>query len=86
MDGTHKMYAKGPDWWIDYFADTGLTEDRWIKAMEIRPGNRRIVHHVGDLRDRARRAARNARQPASSCTSTRSASTATPSTTTPAAC
>ncbi len=21
MDGTHKMYAKGPDWWIDYFAD-----------------------------------------------------------------
>jgi hypothetical protein len=46
MDRPHKMYAKGPDWWIDYFADTGLTEDRWIKAMEIRPGNRRIVHHV----------------------------------------
>ncbi len=23
-----------------------LTEDRYIKAMEIRPGNRRIVHHV----------------------------------------
>jgi hypothetical protein len=46
MDQVHKMYAKGPDWWIDYFADTGLNEDRWIKAMEIRPGNRRIVHHV----------------------------------------
>jgi hypothetical protein len=46
MDRVHKMYAKGPDWWIDYFADTGLTEDRWIKAMEVRPGNRRIVHHV----------------------------------------
>jgi hypothetical protein len=46
MDQVHKMYPKGPDWWIDYFADTGLTEDRWIKAMEIRPGNRRIVHHV----------------------------------------
>jgi hypothetical protein len=46
MDKVHTMYARGPDWWIDYFADTGLTENRWIKAMEIRPGNRRIVHHA----------------------------------------
>jgi hypothetical protein len=46
MNGTHKMYAKGPDWWIDYFAEVPITEDRYIKAMEIRPGNRRIVHHV----------------------------------------
>jgi hypothetical protein len=46
MTGTHTMYAQGPDWWIDYFADVPLAEDRWIKAMEIRPGNRRIVHHV----------------------------------------
>jgi hypothetical protein len=46
MDQVHKMYSKGPDWWIDYFADSGLKEDRWIKAMEIRPGNRRIVHHA----------------------------------------
>jgi hypothetical protein len=46
MNGVQKMYAKGPDWWIDYFADIPLTEDRYIKAMEIRPGNRRIVHHV----------------------------------------
>jgi len=46
MTGTHTMYPQGPDWWIDYFADVPITEDRWIKAMEIRPGNRRIVHHV----------------------------------------
>ena len=46
MDGTHKMYAKGPDWWIDYFAEVPIEEDRYIKAMEIRPSNRRIVHHV----------------------------------------
>jgi hypothetical protein len=46
MDKTHEMYAKGPDWWIDYFTTIPLTEDRYIKAMEIRPGNRRIVHHV----------------------------------------
>jgi hypothetical protein len=46
MDKVHTMYAKGPDWWIDYFADVNIPEDRYIKAMEIKPGNRRIVHHV----------------------------------------
>jgi len=25
---------------------TGLTEDRWVEAAEIRPGNRSVVHHV----------------------------------------
>jgi hypothetical protein len=40
------MYASGPDWWIDQFADVELTEDRWIKAMEIKPSNPKVVHHV----------------------------------------
>jgi hypothetical protein len=40
------MYPNGPDWWIDQFADVELTEDRWIKAMEIKPSNPKIVHHV----------------------------------------
>jgi mono/diheme cytochrome c family protein len=25
---------------------TNLTEDRWVQAMEIRPGDRRVVHHL----------------------------------------
>ncbi len=40
------MYASGPDWWIDQFAEVQLTEDRWIKSMEIKPSNPKIVHHV----------------------------------------
>jgi len=40
------MYANGPDWWIDQYADMTLTEDRWIKSMEIKPSNRQIVHHA----------------------------------------
>jgi len=40
------MYAKGPDWWIDQYAEVQLTEDRWIKAMEIKPSNPKVVHHV----------------------------------------
>lgn len=39
------MYANGPDWWIDQFADVTLAEDRWIKSMEIKPSNPKIVHH-----------------------------------------
>jgi hypothetical protein len=46
MNQEHHMYAKGPDWWINYFADTGLTEDRYIKAVQVKPGNPRIVHHA----------------------------------------
>ena len=40
-----KMYASGPDWWIDQFGEVTIPEDRWIKAMEIKPSNRKIVHH-----------------------------------------
>jgi hypothetical protein len=40
------MYANGPDWWIDQFGTVTLTEDRWIKAMEIKPSNAKIVHHA----------------------------------------
>jgi hypothetical protein len=39
------MYENGPDWWIDQFADVTLDEDRWIKSMEIKPSNPKIVHH-----------------------------------------
>jgi hypothetical protein len=41
-----KMYAKGSDWWVNQFATLTLPEDRWVQAMEIRPSNRRVVHHA----------------------------------------
>src|SRR5947207_8330418 len=40
------MYPAGPDWWIDQYAEMTLTDNRWIKSMEIKPSNRRIVHHA----------------------------------------
>jgi hypothetical protein len=46
FDKEMTMYANGPDWWINKFADTGLKEDRWVKAMQIKPGNPKIVHHA----------------------------------------
>jgi hypothetical protein len=29
-----------------FIVPTGFTEDRWVRQAEIRPGNRRVVHHV----------------------------------------
>jgi len=45
-DQDFKMYPSGPDWWIDQFAEVKMPEDRWIKAMEIKPSNSKIVHHA----------------------------------------
>ena len=40
--------AAGSDWWGDFFADSGLTEDRYIKAVEAKPGlgASKVVHHA----------------------------------------
>jgi mono/diheme cytochrome c family protein len=35
-----------PDNYINFFIPTNFTEDRWIQAAEILPGNRKVVHHV----------------------------------------
>ena len=28
---------EAPNWWGDFFSESGLTEDRWIKAVETKP-------------------------------------------------
>jgi hypothetical protein len=39
--------AKGADQWIDVLVDAGLTEDRYIKGIEVKPiTGFRAVHHV----------------------------------------
>jgi hypothetical protein len=45
-DQDFTMYPAGPDWWIDQYAEVKIPEDRWIKAMEIKPSNPKIVHHA----------------------------------------
>jgi len=40
-----KMYAAGSDWWDTFSVESKLTEDRWIKAVQLKPENRKIVHH-----------------------------------------
>ena len=40
--------AQGQDQWWQPVVDTGLTEDRWVRAIEIRPSakGRKVVHHI----------------------------------------
>jgi peroxiredoxin len=38
--------ASGLDLFRCFVLPTGLTEDRYVKAVEVRPGNRRVVHHA----------------------------------------
>ena len=43
---TFKLAAKGLDENININVPTNFTEDVWITAAELRPGNRKIVHHA----------------------------------------
>lgn len=56
---------------VDYqyaYAPTGLEEDRWVRALEIRPGAGEVVHHVlafvegPDVLERLRQGDRSARR------------------------
>ena len=40
--------AGGPNWWMTFYSDTGLTEDRWIQAFETKPSAEGfpVVHHA----------------------------------------
>jgi mono/diheme cytochrome c family protein len=42
----HTVPAEASDWWGSYYVETGLTEDRYIKAIESKPGKTAVVHHL----------------------------------------
>jgi hypothetical protein len=42
----HKLEAAGLDEYSYVTVPTNFTEDRWVIAAELRPGNRKIVHHA----------------------------------------
>lgn len=42
----HELAGTGPDEYTYVNVPTNFKEDRWIVAAELRPGNRKIVHHA----------------------------------------
>jgi peroxiredoxin len=46
LDDDFHLGASGQDLYRCFVLPTGLSEDRYVTAVEVRPGNRRIVHHA----------------------------------------
>ena len=46
MPQPYKVPAEGVVSYQHIFADPNWTEDKWIQAAEVRPGNRAVVHHI----------------------------------------
>ena len=46
MERPFKLYAEGPDIYRNFAFPLNLPEDKWVRAIEFRPGARSIVHHV----------------------------------------
>lgn len=48
----YSLAASGSDNYWNFIFPTDLTTTRWVKAIEIRPGEKRVVHHANILLDR----------------------------------
>jgi hypothetical protein len=46
MPEDYEVSPQGTDQYIYFALPTNLAEDRWVKSVEIRPGNDAVVHHV----------------------------------------
>lgn len=46
MDQPYTLDAQGSDEFRVFVLGTSLPEDRWIRAVDFKPGNRKVVHHV----------------------------------------
>lgn len=42
----YTLAADGPDEFRVFVIPSGLTEGRWIKTVDFKPGNRKVVHHI----------------------------------------
>ena len=46
MDQPFQLYAEGKDIYRNFVFPLNLPEDKWVRAIEFRPGVRSIVHHA----------------------------------------
>ncbi len=46
MDRDYLVKAEGTLPYQIFVVPTGLTEDKWVSAIEVRPGAREVVHHI----------------------------------------
>lgn len=46
MNEEYKVPAEGVIQYEYFYLPTAFTEPKWVKSIEVRPGNREVVHHV----------------------------------------
>lgn len=46
MPKAYDVPAKGTIAYQNFVVPTNFTEDKWVQAIEVRPGNRAVVHHI----------------------------------------
>jgi hypothetical protein len=66
MDSAFSVPADGPDIYRNFVIPLDLPEDKWVKAVDLRPSDRSVVHHVLIFLDdtgRARELDKNDGQP-----------------------
>lgn len=54
MEEPFEVPASGPDIYRNFIIPIPIDRPRWVKGLEFRPGNRRIVHHAFMLLDPTR--------------------------------
>jgi len=59
----YTLPASGSDTYWNFIFRTPVDRTRWLKAIEIRPGDKRLVHHANVLVDRAENARHQEKQP-----------------------
>jgi tetratricopeptide (TPR) repeat protein len=52
----YRLAASGTDQYWNFVFRTPVNQTRWLKAIEIRPGDKRVVHHANILVDRTQSA------------------------------
>ena len=49
----YQLYAEGAEVFWNFILPVPITTTRWVKAMEVRPGNPRVFHHANVILDRS---------------------------------
>ena len=63
VEKPYTLAAGGSDMYWNFVFRTPVDRTRWLKAIEIRPGEKRVVHHANILVDRSQSARRQESQP-----------------------
>ena len=60
---SYQLPADGPEVFWNFILPVPVTAKRWVKAMEVRPGNPRVFHHANVIIDRSRSSRRHEEKP-----------------------